>query len=738
MRFETQLKIFIPIIILVFAETLIITRVASNLNTANLHEEAVKNAINTVKQYQEFRAYYNNNVVKKVSQYTQLNVDADHHTSAHTIPLPATMIHDLSESLNQKIDGMQVKLYSDYPFANRLDRVLDDFQKSSIEHFRQTQKHEPVILHEKKEGRDVLRVAVADVMDSASCVSCHNTRSDTPKNDWKLNDVRGVLEVVIPIDSQIKESETTAQYVNLTVISTSAILLLLIYFVISYFVNAQRKQQKELRDEQSKLNKSLISFSKNVIASNSDLNGTITYASEALCKISGFSQEELIGHPHNVLRHPDMPKETFKDLWESIKSEKVWEGEIKNRKKAGGFYWVRTIISPEYDNHHKLIGYSSIRQDITAHKAKEEFFSNMSHELRTPLNAIIGFNNILNKEIQDKKQKEYLSYIEINSQQLLGLINDILDLSKINTGDFSISPYNFNAFEELTMMAHRIDSLLSLKHINFTNTIAPDLRGIFIGDWFRISQIILNLISNAIKFTPENGDISLDVDYIDKHMVISITDTGIGMSREVQDKIFKPFTQADSSTTRQYGGTGLGLSITQKLIEMMMGRLDLESEQNKGSKFTVTLPIEKCSDCLSEEVDSGTGIEEVNTEALRGKLLVAEDNKTNQLLIKLLLEDLGLKCDIANDGQEAFEIYDPDIHHLILMDENMPNLSGIEAMHRIKEKHKDRCGPIIALTANAMKGDKERFIEEGMDGYLAKPIDEDELYRVLRQFLEKK
>ncbi len=736
MKYSVILKIFISIIFLVIAEIIVVSKISSNINESNLHTQTINNAVQTIKQYKEIRSYYNDTIVSKVAQNPSMAVDSEHKNIPGTIPLPATMIHDLSEILDKKLNGMQIKIYSDYPFKNRAGRKLDDFEKSSIQYFRNNKSREPIVSQETKNGVEVMRVAIADEMTDMTCVNCHNSRLDTPKNDWKLGDVRGILEVTIPIGVQIKNSETVTKYITITVIISSLILLVMIYLIISYFSKIEREDKAKLLQKQVKLNKAITSFDENVIASNADIKGFITYASKALCDISGYTKEELLGKQHKILRHPDMPKEIYQELWTEIKKGNTWNGEIKNQKKNGNYYWVRTTVMPEYDDHNEIVGYSSIRHDITAQKVKEQFFSNMSHELRTPLNAIIGFVGILDKQIDDKKHKDYLKYIGSSSQQLLSLINDILDLSKINSGDFTIDRFESNAYDEITNDINRFDGILASSYILFSFNIDKHLHGIFVADWLRVSQIILNLVSNAIKFTPNNGMISLNVDYIEESLVIIVTDTGIGMSPEVQDKIFKPFVQADGSTTRKYGGTGLGLSITQNLIEMMDGKLEVQSKEGEGSVFTVTIPVEKVSSDIvpSEEIIP----DEIINTPLSGRVLVAEDNKTNQLLIKLLLEDMGVECDIAEDGEKALKMYSPAVYELVLMDENMPNMNGITSMHKIKEKYKESCGPIIALTANVMKGDKEHFLEEGMDDYIPKPIDEAELYRVLAKYLKKR
>ncbi|MEA1982670.1 MAG: ATP-binding protein [Campylobacterota bacterium] len=391
-----------------------------------------------------------------------------------------------------------------------------------------------------------------------------------------------------------------------------------------------------------------------------------------------------------------------------------------------------TVALISCDNHAELKKSLLLAQE--ARKAKESFMANMSHELRTPLNAIIGFSSILTRKLENEKHKDFSRKIATSSQSLLGLINDILDLSKIQNPNFTIEKYEFNAYNEMLGLWDQFEGLTANKTLVFENRLSESLKGIFFADWMRINQICLNLLSNAVKFTPKDGNVVFSGEYANGFLIMSVSDNGIGMSLEAQDKIFQPFQQADGSTTRKYGGTGLGLSITQNLVELMHGKIELESQEGEGTTLKITIPLEKLEDSLVEEdtLDLEVGDKE-NT--LAGHILISEDNKTNQMLITILIESFGLTCDIANDGLETVEIYSPDIHALVLMDENMPNMNGIEAMKILQEKHRDRCTPIVALTANAMAGDKERFLKLGMNGYLAKPIDEDELYRILKEFL---
>lgn len=364
---------------------------------------------------------------------------------------------------------------------------------------------------------------------------------------------------------------------------------------ISKLLYNMHTMQELIHERTKKLNKSLSLFSDNVISSSTDTKGRITYASKAFCDISGYTEEELIGMHHNILRHPDMQSKLYEDLWATIKTGKNWYGEVKNLKKDGSFYWIRASIIPTFDSDNTIIGYTSIKHDITSQKAKEEFMANMSHELRTPLNAILGFSSILEKKLQDAKLLDYVKYINNSGKSLLALINDILDLSKIKDSKFTIEPILFNAYKEIVQQSKQFEGLSSDKNILFTHYVDSSLQADFNGDWLRINQIILNLISNAIKFTPDGGNIKYDSRYEDGCLVLSIQDNGIGIKKEVQDRIFKPFEQADGSTTRKYGGTGLGLSITQSLLEIMNGSIHLVSQEGIGTEFIVKIPLEKAT-----------------------------------------------------------------------------------------------------------------------------------------------
>ncbi len=370
-----------------------------------------------------------------------------------------------------------------------------------------------------------------------------------------------------------------------------------------------------------------------------------------------------------------------------------------------------------------------------ANEAKSRFLANMSHEIRTPLNGIMGFIQILLKDEKDKEKRHYLTIMNESSRSLLNIINDILDLSKIESGKLDILLEDFSIKNTLQIIVDLYTPRMQEKQINFVCEFSASLPEFIHSDELRIKQIINNLLSNALKFTPELGIILLKVSYDHSNdlLNISVKDSGIGIAEEKQASIFDAFTQSDASTTKNYGGTGLGLSIVHHLTQMLDGSISLDSKEGEGSRFAVSIraPIATpASDATDHDGHSITFNKE--------KVLLVEDNKTNQLFASLLLDELNLTHELAENGEEAVKQFQNGHYDLILMDENMPVMNGTEATKQIRIYEANnglQPTPIIALTANALKGDRERFLEAGMDEYLSKPIDSAELAQKIQQFL---
>ncbi|MEA3288992.1 MAG: ATP-binding protein [Campylobacterota bacterium] len=366
-----------------------------------------------------------------------------------------------------------------------------------------------------------------------------------------------------------------------------------------------------------------------------------------------------------------------------------------------------------------------------AEKAKGEFLANMSHEIRTPLNAILGFVGLLKESEKDKERSQYLTTVDKSSHSLLSIINDILDFSKIESGKIDIENIDFDSFEEFETTAELFKAKSKEKGVELVVNIHKDIPKYLHNDIQKIRQVISNLLSNAIKFTPKDKKVELEISYSDENLHISVKDQGIGIPKNKQTNIFEAFSQADASTTRKFGGTGLGLSISNAFVKLLGSELKLESIENKGSRFYFSIP---CNEGKKTQKQNSLS----NDLKLTGTILVVEDNKANQMFMKVILKKIDLQFDIANDGLEAIDMFKNKKYDIILMDENMPNMNGIEATHHILKYEKENNlihTPIVALTANALKGDKERFIEAGMDEYLSKPLDKDKLSEVLIKLL---
>ena len=367
-------------------------------------------------------------------------------------------------------------------------------------------------------------------------------------------------------------------------------------------------------------------------------------------------------------------------------------------------------------------------------KIKNDFISNMSHEIRTPLNAIIGFvDMMLRKEYQSDTFDNYLSIVHKSSQNLLMILNDILDLSKLQSGTFSISPKEVNLKGKLEQTARLFAKRAEEKALFYETIFSDDFPSSLCVDDTRIVQVVTNFISNAMKFTPEKGSIHVHVSYDNdsEALKVIVSDTGIGIEPLAQEKIFKSFEQEDASVTREYGGTGLGLTISKQLIELMDGHLIFQSNKNQGSIFGFEIPVKRCNTIDTQSETEHT--EEEQTQNYIGRVLIAEDNETNVILLTILLDELGVSYDVVYNGETAVEAVKVGEYALVLMDNQMPKLSGIEATKIIREF--DHTTPIVALSANAFKSEQREFIEAGMNDTLAKPIEYEVLKKILGTYL---
>jgi signal transduction histidine kinase/DNA-binding response OmpR family regulator/HPt (histidine-containing phosphotransfer) domain-containing protein len=370
-------------------------------------------------------------------------------------------------------------------------------------------------------------------------------------------------------------------------------------------------------------------------------------------------------------------------------------------------------------------------------KAKGEFLANMSHEIRTPMNGILGFTALLQKTQMNEKQSHYLDLIDTSTQTLLNTVNDILDYSKLESGKFELDTIPVRPIDALKKIGEIFTLKMEEKGINYTISIDPILKSCIKIDLLRMQQIVTNLISNAIKFTPSGENIKFYAHFLLRNeneikLRIGVQDSGIGIPKKKQNLIFQSFSQADSSITRKYGGTGLGLSICSQLAVLMDSKLQLLSEEGIGSDFYLDIWVKTCSDNELNKLHSEAQ-KPIGKIVFDAKILLAEDNEVNQFLFQEVLTQYGIQTEIATDGEEALEKMAKTSYDLILMDINMPNLDGVKALKIAR--YQDIHTPIVALTANAMEGDRENYLELGFDEYLTKPLDFKEVERVLVHFL---
>ena len=493
-----------------------------------------------------------------------------------------------------------------------------------------------------------------------------------------------------------------------------------------------------------------------VIIFNNELK--IEWVNEAFCNMTGYSFLEVKGSSGEILRKDS--KKIF-DSGEIINhvlnGKKSFTYENLNYTKSGKAYWALTTLTPimDVDGHiNKVIAIESdisankkVEQELTLAKekaedskrVKEEFLANMSHEIRTPLNGIKGFTDLLVKNKHYPEQEKYLEAIGFSTKNLLAIINDILDFSKIEAGKMEIERTIFYLRDLIESIFNSFVFQAEGKGLIISKEIADKIPESLMGDPVKINQVITNLMSNALKFT-EKGSIHLSVEESSRvnncvDLLFKIKDSGIGIPPNKVNTIFDSFSQASSSTTRKYGGTGLGLAIVKKIVNLFDGEIRVESTEGVGSTFIFNLNLGVAED---QSIIKESKKPELEMDLSGIRVLVAEDYPMNQLLINETLSSWNFEVEIVENGKLAFEKIRENEYDLVLMDVNMPEMGGLEATKLIREKLDEpkRSIPIIAMTAGALKGDKEACINAGMNDYVSKPFDHNELFLKIASYLD--
>ena len=481
-------------------------------------------------------------------------------------------------------------------------------------------------------------------------------------------------------------------------------------------------------------------------------DGKITDVNEASIKVTGVEREKLIDTDFsNYFTEPEKAQEGYQQVFEK---GFVTDYPLTIKHKNGNLTDVLYNASVYKDNKGNVLGVFAAARDVTernvfekdlihakvsaenATKSKQQFLSNMSHEIRTPLNSILGFTNVLLKTELDLQQKEFVDAINTSGKSLNLLINDILDLAKVDAGKMTFETEPFEIRKSTTAILHSFDMKIKEKNLELVKEYDKKIPSIVVGDSLRLNQIILNLISNAVKFT-HKGKIKLSIKLLheDKENVnieFVVSDSGIGIAGNKLNSIFNLFEQAEIKTSTSYGGTGLGLSIVKQLVEGQGGSISVKSKLGEGSTFSFTLSFGKTNLKLEEEIV----LINPNSEVKTLRVLVAEDVALNQLLIKIILNDFGFKYEIVGNGKLAIEKMQTNTFDIILMDLQMPEMNGCEATEYIRKTLKSQI-PIIALTADVTTMDISKCKEYGMDSYISKPIDEKLLYIKIVELVKK-
>ncbi len=518
--------------------------------------------------------------------------------------------------------------------------------------------------------------------------------------------------------------------------------------LFSVDITERKKAELELR----KLSRAVEQSPTSVVIT--DIRGTIEYVNPKFTDLTGYSAREVRGKNPRVLNSGRLPREHFKNLWQTLLAGREWHGEFHNKKKNGEVFWELAHISPIRDDEGKITHFVAVKEDITERKrlqaelmrakqaaedatqAKSDFLANMSHEIRTPMNAIIGLAHLALKTELTRQQRDYLTKIQAAGNSLLGIINDILDFSKIEAGKLDMEAVDFDLDKVLDNLADLIAVKAGEKQdLEVLFASDPGVPRQLVGDPLRLGQVLINLSNNAVKFT-DAGEIvvSTKVAAEDDEQVtlkFAVSDTGIGMTAEQMDRLFESFTQADTSTTRKYGGTGLGLTISKRLVEMMGGTIEVQSTPGRGTTFSFTAVFGR-----GKQKEISPLVPPPDMHGL--KVLVVDDNATSREIFRGMLESFHFEVCLAASGEEALAEVQSAAKgrpfDLVVMDWKLPGMDGLEASRQIRAQAQPGKTPAIVLVTAYGREEVIQEVERvGLDGFLLKPVTPSMLFDTFMQ-----
>jgi PAS domain S-box-containing protein len=503
-----------------------------------------------------------------------------------------------------------------------------------------------------------------------------------------------------------------------------------------------------------------------------DRDARIEYVNDAFVAQTGYAREEVQGRNPGLLNSGKTPAATYRDMWRTLEAGRTWRGEFHNRRKDGSEFDELAIVSPLKDPDGRVTHYLAVKEDVTerkrlegelatyrhhleelvaertaelaeararaeaANQAKSTFLTHMSHEIRTPLNAIVGLAHLMGRADPPPEQRDRLAKIDTAARHLLAIVNDILDLARIEAGKLHLERTDLDVADVVASVADIVTEEARTKRVAVRTDVAASPRRLR-GDPVRLRQALLNLAGNAVKFT-ERGAVVLRAHPVDRaedrvRMRFEVEDSGVGMTAEQVVRAFEAFEQGDPSTTRHHGGTGLGLAITHRLIDAMGGTIDVDSAPGRGTRITLEVELERPAQAAPAPSPPAVGDA---SEALSGaRVLLAEDHEINREVACELLRAAGVAVDAAGDGRAAVERAEHDRYDLVLLDVRMPGVDGLQATRMLRALPGYGEVPILAMTANVSDEERDAFRAAGMDGVVPKPIDPDELYAALARHL---
>ncbi|HTI91606.1 MAG TPA: ATP-binding protein [Puia sp.] len=524
-------------------------------------------------------------------------------------------------------------------------------------------------------------------------------------------------------------------------------------FALSYLMDSVARQ-KMMEMELHRL--SLVASANENGVLFTDAAGNIFWANEGFSRLTGYTQEEIIGNtPIGLCKGPLSNKDSLKEMLAAFHTGENFTIEVIHYRKDGSYFWGRVKGQSILDEKHENVQYFAMIEDITVQKkmeldlieakeqaeesslAKETFLANMSHEIRTPMNAILGMCQQLKKTDLDKNQRFYLDTVNSAAENLLVVINDILDITKIEAGKLDLENIGFRLNEVLARVTQVMLHKAQEKGVQLSFCVDDSIHPVLKGDPYRLNQVLLNLVGNALKFTPK-GSVLIECKASGPLNIgetqcirINVKDTGIGMEQQFIDRLFDKFSQEDKSVTRKYGGTGLGMSISKQLVELMNGTIRVQSHKGEGTEIILTIPFDRGQESdlrQNEEINAGPAI-------FQGKkILLVEDNEMNRLVAVTVLGSYGAIINEAVNGAEALNALKKGEYDLVLMDVQMPVMDGLEATQRIRTELNSTI-PVIAFTANALKGEIDKCLAAGMNDYVSKPFEENKLIRTIAHWL---